>query len=115
MSHYECDHCGRTTGKETGDASIIWCGKCIDDNWEAIQALGLSGGPYRKAIDWSFTYPDNIEKLRSIPKKTPTIASQEVPAVAPIATPPVAPSPEPAMDFDAYNRTLPGGRKLPWY
>jgi hypothetical protein len=106
MSKAPCDHCGKETRREyTG--SVVWCSQCIDDNADALKALDLDGFYYCLGSgDWSFAVPENIKKLRTIPRKTQqnTVVAEVVVVknTEPVAVQPAVKA-EPKFDFETYN------------
>jgi hypothetical protein len=83
-----CDHCGKETRKEICSVDYItWCSICVNENLNLLNSLSLVSKPngpvvlYHKRVypDSSATwyYPENITKLRAVPKKN-TIQANKI-------------------------------------
>jgi hypothetical protein len=113
-----CDHCGGGIEKERDDIIVVWCRSCVDEDYELLNAAGLSaaGTPmiFNKGYgEFSAGMTKNIERMKAIPPKgakssaATTVVSMQ--AQVDFESKPTAPiQQEPAFDFDKYNSTIPG-------
>jgi hypothetical protein len=114
-----CDHCGGGVEKERDDTIVVWCKSCVDEDYELLNAAGLSaaGMPmtFNKGYgEFSAGMTENVKRAKSIPPKgsKPNMNGDIFPSlkveVAETKTMELPHQSEPAFDFDKYNSTIPG-------